>query len=73
MSEEPTQIPADAPSPEARIDVPPPVEDDAPTAPGPIPDAAAESVDAHPEFLVGGAFVGAFLLAKILRRIGGAG
>jgi hypothetical protein len=39
------------------------------------PDAAAYDPpggvpDEHPEYLVGGAFVGAFLLAKLLKRLG---
>ena len=60
MSDEPAQIPTDAPAPfaEARVDAPPPV-------------SSTETVDAHPEYVVAGAFAGAFLFAKILRRIGG--
>ncbi len=74
--EEPTQIPADAPAPapEARVDAPAPEPDPAPEPHGePAVDlgAATETVDQHPEFLVAGAFAGAFLFAKILRRIGG--
>jgi hypothetical protein len=64
VSEEPTQIPADAPAPSGatRVDVPPP-ENGASGTP--------EVVDEHPEILVAGAFAGAWLFAKILKRIGG--
>ena len=67
MSYEPTQIPVDAPAPSgaSRVDGP------AAPAPAPAPAAAAEVVDEHPEYVVAGAFAGAFLFAKILRRIGG--
>ena len=63
MSYEPTQIPVDAPAPSGASRV------DGPAAPAPA--AAAEVVDEHPEYVVAGAFAGAFLFAKILRRIGG--
>lgn len=61
MSEEPTQIPADAPAPAGAT----PMDSPSPAS------AAAETADAHPEYVVAGAFAGAFLFAKILRRIGG--
>ena len=64
MSYEPTQIPVDAPAPSGASRV------DGPAAPAPAA-AAAEVVDEHPEYVVAGAFAGAFLFAKILRRIGG--
>ena len=66
------QIPIDAPQPDpaerAAIGV-------APVEPEPIPAPEAAVADdfvaQHPEALVAGAFAGAFLFAKLLKRIGG--
>jgi hypothetical protein len=67
VSDETPQIPTDAPAPsgQARVDAPPPAYEPASGTPG------GELVQEHPEALVAGAFAGAFLVAKILRRIGG--
>jgi hypothetical protein len=78
MSDEPEQIPADAPSPDARVEAPPPVEaEPAPvtepagaTAMGGAPASAPAAEDPHPEYQVAAAFAGAFLFAKLLRRVG---
>lgn len=76
MSEEPTQIPVDAPAPDSgeRVDIvaPEPPGEAAPEAPAYTPPQPASSVtDERPELVIGGAFAGAFLLAKLLQRIGG--
>lgn len=77
MSTEDTpQIPVDAPAPDARVDAiaAPPAEPQpseafaAPTGDAP---AADDFVAQHPEALVAGAFAGAFVFAKILKRISG--
>ena len=64
------QIPVDAPQPDERVDIVPPVEE-----PEPVPafdGAVAEDAGSqHPEVAVIGAFAGAFLFAKLLKRIGG--
>jgi hypothetical protein len=68
--EEPTQIPVDAPVPDEaeRVDLVSPEPEPAPAYEAP---AAAEGpADEHPEVLVAGAFAGAFLFAKFLKRIG---
>jgi hypothetical protein len=68
VSDDTPQIPTDAPAPSAatRVDGSPPPEPKPATGmPG------GELTQEHPELLVAGAFAGAFLLAKILRRIGG--
>ena len=67
MSDDTPQIPQDAPAPveDARVDAPPPEAD--PVAAAPLPGGAEEK----PELMVAGAFAGAFLFAKLLRRIGG--
>jgi hypothetical protein len=73
--EEPTQIPVDAPAPEAeeRVDIVAPVEEDEqpPAYTPPEPPAPASVVDERPELVVAGAFAGAFVFAKLLLRIGG--
>jgi hypothetical protein len=71
-ADEPTQIPVDSPTPDAndRVDMVSPVDEPAPAAETsslPGGEAAAE----RPELLVAGAFAGAFLFAKLLKRIGG--
>jgi hypothetical protein len=96
LPEETSQIPVDAPRPEApdaseRIDfVPPPeaaVSDDAVEAtkpdlepkhiPGPESGSGGSALiggdlaEKRPEAIVAGAFVGAFVLAKVLKRITG--
>jgi hypothetical protein len=64
------QIPVDAPQPDERVDIVPPVEPPTePTATAVPP--ADEFTAQHPEALVAGAFAGAFLFAKLLKRIGG--
>jgi hypothetical protein len=67
------QIPVDAPQPDERVDIVPPVEE--PTQPAAASATAAPAADdfagQHPEALVAGAFAGAFLFAKLLKRIGG--
>jgi hypothetical protein len=72
-AEEPTQIPVDAPHAEDRVDMVPPVmEEESSSDSGTSPTAAAEEfTEEHPEALVAGAFMGAFLFAKLLQRIGG--
>ena len=64
------QIPVDAPQPDERVDIVPPVEEPAEpvTAGAPAPD---DFTSQHPEALVAGAFAGAYLFAKLLKRIGG--
>jgi hypothetical protein len=72
------QIPVDAPQPDERVDIVSPVaeepeptytygggDDDAAAA------AAGDFTSQHPEALVAGAFAGAFVFAKLLKRIGG--
>lgn len=60
--DQPTQIPVDAP----------PASGDASSSTGgPLPAGVQSTVDERPEVLVAGAFAGAFLLAQILKRIGG--
>jgi hypothetical protein len=71
--EEPTQIPVDAPAPDAaeRVDIVSPEPEEQASEPAFTPPAAAtEAVDEHPEIMVAGAFAGAFLFAKFLQRIG---
>jgi hypothetical protein len=64
------QIPVDAPQPDERVDIVSPVEP--PTEPTASAVPAADDLTAqHPEALVAGAFAGAFLFAKLLKRIGG--
>ena len=78
MSDEPEQIPADAPSPDARVEAPPPAEPEPATEPAgatamggaPASASAPASEDPHPEYQVAAAFAGAFLFAKLLRRVG---
>ena len=74
-AEDPPQIPVDAPAPDARVDaIAAPVEPEpsAFTAAGGDAPPADDFVAQHPEALVAGAFAGAFLFAKILKRISGA-
>jgi hypothetical protein len=67
------QIPVDAPQPDERVDIVSPVEEPAEPAAAtasyapPGDDFTAQ----HPEALVAGAFAGAYLFAKLLKRIGG--
>jgi hypothetical protein len=66
------QIPVDAPQPDERVDIVSPVEE--PSEPAPATAAAPPADDftaQHPEALVAGAFAGAFLFAKLLKRVGG--
>jgi hypothetical protein len=64
------QIPVDAPQPDDRVDMVPPVEPPSGPAESAAP-AADDFTGQHPEALVAGAFAGAFLFAKLLKRIGG--
>lgn len=61
--DQPTQIPVDAP--------PPAASDASTSSSGPLPEGVQSTVDEKPELLVLGAFGGAFLLAQVLKRIGG--
>ncbi len=80
MSDEPTQIPVDAPAPDAekRVDIVSPEPQGAATSePASTPPAAEEEpsgaagvVEQRPELVVAGAFAGAFVFAKLLQRIG---
>ena len=77
MSDEPEQIPADAPSPDARVDAPPPVEPELVAEPAAASTSGASAMggtpaseDPHPEYQVAAAFAGAFLFAKLLSRVG---
>ncbi len=68
--DDPKQIPVDAPAADERVDIVSP-EPEAPTASVPFePAAGGGFVDQHPEALIGGAFAGAFVFAKLLQRIG---
>jgi hypothetical protein len=68
--EEPTQIPVDAPAPDAaeRVDIVSPEPEEAASEPAFTPPAAAAEANEHPELAVAGAFAGAFLFAKFLQR-----
>lgn len=76
--DEPTQIPVDAPAPDAeeRVDmVSPEPEGEATSEPAytppPVEDGGGAGVaEQRPELVVAGAFAGAFVLAKLLQRIG---
>ena len=67
MSDDTPQIPTDAPAPSegARFDAAPP------PGGGSAASSAGDVAQERPELLVAGAFAGAFVLAKILRRLGG--
>jgi hypothetical protein len=65
------QIPVDAPQPDERVDIVSPVEPIAEPAAASSAPAADDFTGQHPEALVAGAFAGAFLFAKLLKRIGG--
>ncbi len=69
MSEDTPQIPTDAPAPAeaARFDAPPP-GDGGSSSSSPI---GGDMAQERPEVLVAGAFAGAFVFAKILKRLGG--
>ena len=78
--EEPTQIPVDAPAPDAedRVEiVSPEPQGEATSEPAYEPPVADEPsgpsgvVEERPELVVAGAFAGAFIFAKLLQRIGG--
>ncbi len=81
MSDEPTQIPVDAPAPDSaeRVDiVAPEPQGEATSEPAYTPPEAddggfamPEIAEERPELVVAGAFAGAFLFAKLLQRIGG--
>jgi hypothetical protein len=70
--------PAEQPTAEQAAVPPPGFEDEpvtsefaAPAQPGGLPDGPAEpAFDPHPEIAVGGAFIGGFLLGRLLRRLG---
>ena len=68
MSDDTPQIPTDAPAPSgaARYDAPPPDAGTSSSAP-----VGGDLAQERPEVLVAGAFAGAFLFAKILKRLGG--
>ena len=68
MSDDTPQIPTDAPAPteSARFDAVPPPQSGSTGASG-----GGDVAQERPELLVAGAFAGAFVLAKILRRLGG--
>ncbi len=70
-SDDTPQIPVDAPQPEERVDMVPPVEEPVPPVAVGGEAVGGDFVSQHPEALVGGAFAGAFLFAKLLKRIGG--
>jgi hypothetical protein len=79
--DEPTQIPVDAPAPEEGepVDVvsPEPQGEATSARAYTAPDYASSASDSggvaeeRPELVVAGAFAGAFILAKLLQRIGG--
>ena len=81
MSDEPTQIPVDAPAPDAqeRVDIVAPEPQGEATSEAPYTPPAAddsgfampEIADERPELVIAGAFAGAFIVAKLLQRIGG--
>ena len=64
------QIPVDAPQADERVDIVSPVDE---PEPAPAFDGAAVEAGGseRPEVAVIGAFAGAFLFAKLLKRIGG--
>jgi hypothetical protein len=75
--EETTQLPVDAPAPDAgeRVDIvaPEPVDvsPEPPAYTPPEPPAPSGVAGERPELVVAGAFAGAFIFAKLLQRIGG--
>jgi hypothetical protein len=72
VSDDTPQIPKDAPAPSGatRVDAPPP--QDGGGGGGPSLPVGGDVAQERPELVVAGAFAGAFLFAKILRRLGGA-
>ena len=60
--DQPTQIPVDAPRVEPATQS---------SSSLPLPEGLQPKADEKPELLVAGAFAGAFLLAQVLKRIGG--
>ncbi len=70
MSDAPEQIPADAPSPDDRVEAPPPAEPEPASGGATAMGGAPAAEDPHPEYQVAAAFAGAFVFAKLLRRIG---
>lgn len=79
LGDEPTQIPVDAPAPDAgeRVDiVAPEPQGEATSEPSytpPEPSSGGGVAEERPELVVAGAFAGAFVFAKLLQRIGGRG
>ena len=72
--EEPTQIPVDAPAPEAqeRVDiVAPEPAYEPPAYASTSSDDGGSVIEEKPELVVAGAFAGAFIFAKIVKRITG--